>query len=135
MPFLTLHPPPLSSANLSQEGNGRTTVGSFSPSSSAHLSSQPAPRVQSHSSFKVKKQVIKKNTSSTLDFITEQSPPVFDSTMDLANQLVNVMSIYKKKLQSDYESAMKLTQGLGCTTDDIRHKSGTYAISARERTD
>lgn len=60
-----------------------------------------------------RKKAIRKNTSSTLDFIPACSPPVFDATAGLSEQMVNVMAMYKVKMSAEEESVLQLGHGAG----------------------
>ena len=87
-----------------------------SPQGVQHSYSPPLPGRQAVRDAQVdsqRKKAIRKNTSSTLDFIPACSPPVFDATAGLSEQMVNVMAMYKVKMSAEEESVLQLGHGAG----------------------
>ena len=70
-----------------------------------------------------KKKAVRKNTSSTLDYIPACAPPVFDATSGLSEQMVNVMAMYKLKVSAEEESAIQLGHSAGSQLEEQQKKS------------
>lgn len=73
-----------------------------------------------------RKKAIRKNTSSTLDFIPACTPPVFDATAGLSEQMVNVMAMYQVKMSAEEESVLQLGHGTGSQREEQQRKSCEY---------
>ena len=70
-----------------------------------------------------KRKAIRKNTSSTLDYIPAHSPPVFEATAGLSEQMVNVMAMYKLKVSAEEESALQLGHSAVSQQEEQQKKS------------
>lgn len=70
-----------------------------------------------------KKKAVRKNTSSTLDYLPAHSPPVFNATAGLSEQMVNVMAMYKLKLSAEEESALQLGHSTGSQQEEQQKKA------------
>ena len=73
-----------------------------------------------------RKKAIRKNTSSTLDFIPACTPPMFDATAGLSEQMVNVMAMYQVKMSAEEESVLQLGHGTGSQREEQQRKSCEY---------
>ena len=117
VPFSAPRPPTFSQPLLKPPLKDADVLGQQSPPSPPRvqqLCSPPLPgrqAVKDAQSDSQKRKAIRKNTSSTLDFIPASSPPVFDATAGLSEQMVNVMAMYKAKMSAEEESVLQLSQG------------------------
>lgn len=70
-----------------------------------------------------RKKAVRKNTSSTLDYIPAHSPPVFNATAGLSEQMVNVMAMHKLKMSAEEESTLQLGHSTASQQEEQQKKS------------